>query len=97
MKRIEAEKTETALTDEEKETIESLLQYPSLEHVFDPNQPHNLAATKKKMDGSVAELERIVRSGSQAEADRAARIVAAYKTTADFLDELERMRGAQTA
>lgn len=94
MKRIQAE-TPGALTGEEKETIESLLQYPSLEHVFDASQPHNLAATRKKMQASVAELERIVRSGSKTEADRAERIIAAYKTTADFIDELERLRGAQ--
>ncbi len=94
MKRIQAEPAEQ-LTDEEKETIKSLLRYPSLERVFDPNEPHNLAETKKKMQSNIGELERIIRGGAKADADRAAKIVAAYRTTINFLDELEVIRGNQ--
>lgn len=94
MKRFETDAPEQ-LTDEEKETIESLLQYPSLERVFDVNQPHNLADTKKKMQSSISDLERIIRGGKKQDADRAALIVAAYQTTVAFLGELEIMRGSQ--
>ncbi len=94
MKRFEAE-TSDRLTDEERETIESLLRYPSLERVFDQNQPHNLADTKKKMQSNIAGLERTIRGGAKTDAERAAKIVAAYQTTINFLDELEQMRNNQ--
>lgn len=95
MKRFEADAPNN-LTDEEKETIESLLQYPSLERVFEGGDAHNLAETKKKMRSSVALLERTIRSGAKADADRAAKIVAAYRTTMAFLDELEIRRAGQS-
>lgn len=94
MKRFETETSEQ-LTDEERETIESLLKYPSLERVFDSSEPHNLGETRRKMQTNVNEFERTIRSGSKREADRAAKIVAAYQTTIKFLDELEIICGNQ--
>lgn len=95
MKRFENAAAEP-LTDEEKETIESLLQYPSLERVFDISQPHNLTDIRRKMESNIRELERIIRGGAQQNADRAAKVVAAYQTTINFLGELETMRGNQS-
>ncbi|MEP6901864.1 MAG: hypothetical protein ABJA66_08945 [Actinomycetota bacterium] len=91
MKHLKAE-TADQLTDEEKETITSLLKYPSLEKVFDPNKPQSLAAVKQKMRSAIAELERVIRSGTKFDAEKAAEIAAAYRTTIDFLDELEQRR-----
>ncbi|MGI8788221.1 MAG: hypothetical protein ACR2HG_10720 [Pyrinomonadaceae bacterium] len=95
MKRFKVE-TAAAATDEEKEIIESLLSYPSLEKVFDRNQPRNLAETKRRMLSTVAELERVVRSGTKTDAAKASKIAAAYQTAIDFLDELERLRKKQS-
>jgi len=87
-------------TEEERETIETLVNYPSLERAFE--QPENAQTTgadktRQKMQASVAEFERVLRRGARAEAERAERILAAYKTTLAFLDELERMRKNQAA
>jgi intergrase/recombinase len=84
------------LTDEEKQTIESLLKYPQLEKVFDRNEPHNLAETKQKMRVTVTELERVIRSGTKSDAENAARIAEAYRTTIEFLEELELIRKNQS-
>lgn len=91
-------KTENAanLTDEEKETIESLLKYPSLEKVFDQNQPNNLAEIKRKMNATISELERVIRSGSKDEAEKATEIAAGYRVTLNFLNELENLRKNQS-
>lgn len=90
-------KTETAAepTGEERETIETLLNYPSLERAFADDAASGADKTKRKMLESVAELERVVRRGTQTEAAKAARVLAAYQTTLDFLDELERARKNQ--
>ncbi len=84
------------LTDEEKQTIESLLKYPQLEKVFDRNEPHNLAETKQKMRVTVAELERVIRNGTKSDAENAVGIAAAYRTTIEFLEELELIRKNQS-
>lgn len=91
MKRFKVETSEK-FTDEERETIESLLNYPSLEKVFARDAPHNLAETKRKMNATVAELERVIRGGTKTDAEKASKIAAAYRTAIDFLDELERLR-----
>ena len=90
-------KTSEKLTDEERETINALLHYPSLDKVFDQNEPQSLVEMKQKMRSTITELERVVRRGSQTEAEKAARIIEAYQTTLRFLDELERRRNSQPA
>ena len=87
--------TQTEMSEAEKEAVKSLLKYPSLEKVFDPNQPQTVAETKKRLQISLTELERVVRSGTKQDAEKAAQIVAAYQTTINFLDELERLRKNQ--
>lgn len=96
MKRFQAEEKTTQMTEEERETIEALLHYPSLEKVFGAGETYNSDETKRKMRSSIVELERIVRSGAQGEADRAAKIIAAYETTIGFLNELEERRKNQS-
>jgi hypothetical protein len=98
MKSFNVEKA-VELTEEERETIESLVNYPSLERAFEQENAQTTGAEKikQKMEGSVAEFERVLRRGARAEAERAERILTAYKTTLAFLDELEQMRKNQAA
>lgn len=95
MKRFTVEKN-VELTDEERETIESLVNYPSLERVFGEDVAPGAEKIRRKMQESVADLERVVRRGAKAEAEKAARVLTAYKTTLAFLDELERARKNQS-
>lgn len=79
-------------TAEEREIIETLLKYPSLEKVFDPTAPDGYEKTKKTMNSVIAELERVVRRGTKQDAEKAEKIIEAYKTALKFLDELEDLR-----
>lgn len=90
-------KVETAgePTDQERETIAALVNYPSLERAFAENVAGGAEQIKRKMAQSVADFERVVRRGAQAEAEKAARILTAYKTTVAFLEELEAMQKKQ--
>ena len=89
--------TSDNLTDEEIDTLNTILHYPSLENAFDQEQPQNLSEKRQKMLSTVAELERVVRRGSKAEAEKATRIIEAVQTTLNFLDELEKTRENQSA
>lgn len=88
MKRFEVEPS-AELTDAERELVETLLNYPSLEKIFDSGAPHNQAKIRQNMQARISELERVVRRGSRAEAEKAARVVEAIQTTLRFLDELD--------
>lgn len=84
MKKLNAEPT-----DEELELIEALINYPSLESVFDPNVPPGFTEIKRKMQATVTTLERVIRRGGKRDAERAVVVVAAYRTAINFLGELE--------
>ncbi len=84
--------SEENLSHEESETIKSLLNYPSLERIFDAEAAHNLFAIKLKMRSTIEELERVVRRGAKNDADKAARAVKGLQTTLDFIAELEKSR-----
>jgi hypothetical protein len=81
-------------TTENAEVIESLLKYPALEKVFD-GAPHNYERTKQKMTETVTDLERVLRRGSRTDAEKAEKIIAAYRTALKFLDEIEQLRKQQ--
>lgn len=83
-------------TPEEIETIEALLKYPSLEKVFDAAAPDSYEKTKRTMNGVIAELERVIRRGTKQDAERAEKILEAYRTALNFLDELENIRRKQS-
>lgn len=95
MKRFKVE-TPIEMTEEERETINSLVNYPSLERAFGGDVASGAEKIKQKMAESVAEFERVVRRGTQSEAEKAGRVLAAYKTTLAFLDELESLRKNQS-
>ena len=78
--------------EEEQKTAELLLKYPSLENMFDADQLRNLPKTKRNMEQTISELERSVRRGTKEEAEKAARVIEACKTTLNFLRELEEIR-----
>lgn len=84
-------------TTEEREIIEALLKYPSLEKVFDGSVPDGYEKTKKKMSNVVAELERVIRRGTKQDAEQANKIVEGYKTALKFLEELEDIRRRQVS
>lgn len=83
------------LSPEESDLIESLLKYPSLEKVFDPQDEKQFAAMKLKMQATIDDLERVIRRGSNEDAAKAAKIVEAYRITLSFLDELDARRRTQ--
>lgn len=85
-------KENSVLTDD---VIKALLNYPSLEKVFNYQHPQNKERTKQKMQTTVTELERIVRRGRKNESERAVKVITAYRTAIKFLDELEEIRNRQ--
>ena len=94
MKQSKSNQTEQLKT-EEIEVIKSLLNYPSLEKVFDQADSRGLSAIKQKMQSTVDDLERVIRRGTKEDAEKAVKVVEAYKTVLGFLDELENKRQAQ--
>jgi len=80
------------LAPSDQKIAELLLKYPSLEKVFDENQLENLPEMKSKLQDTIADLERTVRTGSKEDAEKAFRIIEACNTTLDFLAELESLR-----
>ena len=71
---------------------ETLLNYPSLEKIFDPAKPERFLEVKEQMRNAITEQERVVRRGTKLEAEKAKRIAEAYRITIDFLSELETLR-----
>lgn len=82
-------------TSEEREIIEALLKYPSLEKVFDKNAPKGYEKTREKMNAVIGELERVIRRGTKHDAEKAKKIFEAYQTALSFLEELENIRRQQ--
>lgn len=78
-------------TAEERELIETLVKYPSLESVFNQNAPTAFAEIKQTMQVTLSDLERVVRRGEKSDAERAATAAAALQTTMNFLNELEKI------
>lgn len=93
MKRTTSE-TSDELTEQERETVKTLVNYPKLEQTF--AESNGAEKIKRKMRDKITEVERVIRRGTQSEADKAAKILAAYQTTLDFLEELERLRLQKT-
>ena len=84
-----------AAPEETSEIIKSLLNYPSLEKVFDDSDSQNLSVMKRKMQSTIDDLERVIRRGTREDAEKAAKVVKAFQTVLSFLDELEELRQCQ--
>jgi hypothetical protein len=82
-------------TEEERKLIETLIKYPSLESVFDQNQPSGFAEIKQKLQETISNLERVIRRGEKTDAERAGVVIEAYQTAINFLSELETLRKSQ--
>lgn len=89
-------KTPEETTAENAEVIKSLLNYPSLEKVFEAADGRNLTATKEKMRLTIDDLERVIRRGTKDDAEKAAAAVKSFQTVLSFLDELESLRQANS-
>lgn len=83
------------LSQQEISVIRSLLNYPTLERVFDSDKPNNLVDVKQKMTSAIEDLERVIRRGNSEDAAKAVKAVDAYKTTLNFLNEIENLRRAK--
>lgn len=79
---------------ESAEIIGSLVHYPSLEAAF--ADAEILLAIKEKMRLAIEDLERVVRRGNKADAEKATLTIKALQATMKFLDELETLRHAQS-
>jgi hypothetical protein len=90
MKNFDAEPTA-----EERELIETLIAYPSLESAFNRSSPGGFAEIRQKLQATVVNLERVVRRGEKADAERASIAASAYRTAIDFLVELEKIGKAR--
>lgn len=80
------------LTDEEIELIEKLLEYPSLEKAFASGLPANKLETAKNLNSIIENLERVVRRGSQTDAEKAEKAAESCRLTLNLLNEIEQMR-----
>ena len=80
------------ISPQEAELIESLLKYPTLETVFDMNGTPQLTELKRRMQATVDDLERVIRRGSKTDAQKASKVVEAYRIALNFLVDLETIR-----
>jgi cell fate (sporulation/competence/biofilm development) regulator YlbF (YheA/YmcA/DUF963 family) len=78
------------------EDISKILNYPSLDKLFDENNPNALAEIRGKFGKTQEDLERVIRQGSKEDAEKAGRVSRAIKITLDFLDNLEELKQKQS-
>ena len=64
------------------------LHYPSVEKLLD-DYPQSFVEARGRLAETRQHLERVVRQGTQQEAARASRAIAAYDQALSFFDELE--------
>jgi hypothetical protein len=74
------------------EDIAKILNYPSLDKLFDEHNPNALAEIKVKFDKTQQDLERVLRQGSKEDAEKADKTLKALKVTLDFLAHLEELK-----
>jgi cell fate (sporulation/competence/biofilm development) regulator YlbF (YheA/YmcA/DUF963 family) len=74
------------------EDISKILNYPSLDKLFDENNPNALAEIRGKFGKTQEDLERVIRQGSKEDAEKAGKVSRAIKITLDFLDNLEELK-----
>jgi hypothetical protein len=72
--------------------LSSIFSYPNLEQLFNVNDAKALPAMLAGLDRRSRDLERVARSGSRGDADRALTALRAYAVVREFLNELEQTR-----
>lgn len=83
---------QAARPEPETEDLTKLLNYPAIGELFSEGDSRRLEDFCARLTATRAELERIVRYGSRAEAESAGRAARAVTVTLDFLRKLQQMR-----
>ncbi len=78
------------------EDIAKILNYPSLDKLFDDNNPNALADIRVKFNQTKQDLERVIRQGSKIDAEKADKTMKALNITLDFLANLEELKRQTT-
>ncbi len=78
------------------EDIAKILNYPSLDKLFDDNNPNALADIRVKFNQTKQDLERVIRQGSKIDAEKADKAMKALNITLDFLANLEELKRQTT-
>jgi cell fate (sporulation/competence/biofilm development) regulator YlbF (YheA/YmcA/DUF963 family) len=78
------------------EDIAKILNYPSLDKLFDDNNPNALADIRVKFNQTKQDLERVIRQGSKIDAEKADKTMKALDITLDFLANLEELKRQTT-
>lgn len=87
------ELNDNASSGDDSEDRAALFNYPTLGRLFDgDDSARALGEIRARLTDTRNDLERVVRRGTQQDADRAACISRAFTVTLDFLDELDRIR-----
>jgi cell fate (sporulation/competence/biofilm development) regulator YlbF (YheA/YmcA/DUF963 family) len=74
------------------EDIAKILNYPSLDKLFDDHNPNALADIRVKFNQTKQDLERVIRQGSKIDAEKADKTMQALNITLDFLADLEELK-----
>jgi hypothetical protein len=74
------------------EDIAGILNYPSLDKLFDEQNPTALADIRAKFDKTRQDLERVIRQSSKEDAEKAGVTMRAINTTIEFLANLEELK-----
>ena len=70
---------------------DKLFNYPTLERLFAARDgAGTISEMRRRMMQTMEELERVVRRGSKEDAESAVRVIGAYRTAFELLEELER-------
>ncbi len=74
------------------EDLAKLYDYPSIGQLFSEPDTRRLDEFRLRLNTTRQNLERVIRYGDRAEAERAQRALRAVEVTLDFLQSLQKMR-----
>jgi hypothetical protein len=74
------------------EDIAAILNYPSLDKLFDEKNPNALADIREKFAKTEQDLERVIRQGTNEDAAKAEKAISAIKITLEFLVKIEELK-----
>lgn len=74
------------------EDLAQIFNYPSIGQLFDDSDSQGIEKFLSRLAGTRENLERVIRYGNRAEADRAEKAARAVRITTDFLKTLQTMR-----
>lgn len=74
------------------EDISKILNYPALDKLFDEHNPNSITEIRAKFNKTHQELERVIRQGSKADAEKAEITLQAINITLAFLANLEELK-----